>query len=90
MSDDGLLKFTDSHYTALGKLLVAFQSLELVVTSQLMHLMYPCPEDSATNSLAGFQIQALMELPFKKRAALILHFIRTLAEADMPKDAERI
>lgn len=81
-------KFTDAHYIALGKMLVAFQSLDMTVTHQLAFLMYPHPDDHSM-ALTGFHSNVLMELPFKKRINLIMNLIKNLPDGDTPKECHR-
>ena len=87
--DDGLLQFTDEHYIALGKLLVSFQSLEHTAAAELTRLINPHPSDF-TNALGGFETIVFLELPFKKRMALIRHFLWSIPEADKPNETQRL
>lgn len=67
----GPLDFTDAHYIALGKLVVAFQNLEQVITYGIEFVV---EENFRTNP---FLPVVLNELSFASRLKLFSNFIET-------------
>lgn len=72
MSDrDTRISFTDEHYIALGKMLVAFQSLEHAITSGLSKLIHP---ESLCKGY-GFSFYLINELSFASRLRCLETFL---------------
>lgn len=71
------LQFTDDHYIALGKLVIAFQNLEQVITHGLAFLMQPNDFEEAL----GFTSRVLNELSFAGRLKLLSNYVETNPQA---------
>lgn len=69
------LEFTDDHYIALGKLVVAFQSLEQTITIGLSRLMRPNREEYT--EAFGFTSTVLDELSSGSRLKLLSNYVET-------------
>lgn len=69
------MHFTDDHYIAIGKLVIAFQSLEGTITYGLAFLMRP-KLNEFTEAL-GFTHRVLNELSFANRLTLLSNYIET-------------
>lgn len=67
------LKFTDNHYIAIGKLVVAFQMIELTISSNLARLVNP----NLLSSEWSFSNLLINELSFTNRLKLLSNFIET-------------
>lgn len=66
-------QFTDEHYIALGKMVIAFQSLEQSITNGLAFLMHPNEIDQAL----GFTYTVLNEMSFGSRVKLLSNYVET-------------
>lgn len=66
------MDFTDAHYLALGKLVVAFQNLEQVVTYSIQFIM-----GEGRQAENDFLPRVLNELSFGSRLKLLSNFIET-------------
>jgi hypothetical protein len=69
--------FTSEHYEALGQLVVKFQQVDWVLTSQLVCLMWPLASDAERM----FTFRVLNEMPYGKRLLMLGHFIETHDES---------
>ena len=69
------LEFTDDHYIALGKLVVAFQSLEEAITFGLGRLMRPNRKEYT--EAFGFTSTVLDELSSGSRLKLLSNYVET-------------
>ena len=72
-NDVGPLTFTPAHYEALGKMLVAFQRLELSVTTAIGAIVEPMPHKKKFNFLP----RILDELSFATRLKLLSNIVLT-------------
>lgn len=71
--ESSALQFTDEHYIALGKMVIAFQDLEEAITYGIAFLMHPEDQRQAL----GFTHTVLNELPFTSRLKLLSNYIET-------------
>lgn len=85
MTDDlvEVLEFTDDHYIALGKMVIAFQRLEQCITFGAAFLLSPDSYEKAVGTMS----LTLNELSFAKRLSLFSIYVKS-AKDDFAKSEE--
>jgi hypothetical protein len=69
------MQFSDAHYIAIGKLVIAFQSLESTITTAQAFLMQPKHDELVV--AIGFTYRVLNELSFANRLKLLSNYVET-------------